>query len=60
MSEDKKQNVKDAKEFFKQVEEGAKVYREIIKDNKLGEKLKKVEEGSKEVIKHIEEKLKDG
>lgn len=60
MSEDKKQNVRDCKEYFRQVEEGAKIYREIIKDKKLGEKLKKVEESSKEVVQHVEEKLKDG
>lgn len=60
MSEDKKQDVKDAKEFFKQVEEGAKVFREIIPDKKFGEKLKQVQDGAKEVVKHIEEKLDNG
>ena len=60
MSEQSKKDVKDAKEFFKQVEEGAKRFQEIIPDKKLGEKLKKVEESSKEVVQHIEEKLNDG
>lgn len=53
MSEQTKKTVKEAKEFFKQVQDGAERYQKSIPDKKLGEKLRKVQESSQEVIKHI-------
>lgn len=53
MSEETKKTVENAKEFFKQVKEGAERFQKTIPDKRLGEKLKKVQESSQEVIKHI-------
>jgi sulfur transfer protein SufE len=55
MSATTKQQVEQAKKFFKQAGEQADAYQKVIPDKRLGEKLKKVSETSKEVVKHIEE-----
>lgn len=55
MSEETKKTVKEAQEFFKTVEEGAKTF-QGVPDKKLAEKIKKVGDGAGEVIKHIEER----
>lgn len=56
MSADTKEQVKRAKQFFKEVSEKAERYQQIIPDKKLGEKLRKVSEGSKKVVQHIAER----
>lgn len=52
MSEESKKIVKEAKDFFKQVEQGAEKYK-AIPDKKLGDKIKKVQESAGEIVKHI-------
>ncbi len=55
MSEESKKTIKEAQEFFKKVEEGAKTYQNVP-DKQLGEKIKKVGDGAGEVVKHITER----
>jgi hypothetical protein len=55
MSEEAKKTVKEAKEFFKKVEEGATKY-QAIPDSGLKQKIQKVREHSVEVVKYIEER----
>jgi hypothetical protein len=55
MSEENKNTVKEAQKYFKQVEEGAKQYRNIP-DKILTEKIRKVAEGAGEIVKHIEKR----
>jgi len=56
MSEKSKEKVQEAQKFFKEVEKKSEEYRQAIPDKGLGEKLKKVQEGAGEVIKHITER----
>lgn len=55
MSEETKRTVKEAGEFFKKVQQDAERYKSIP-DKDLGTKIKKVQEGAGEVVKHIQEK----
>ena len=55
MSEDTKRQAKEAKEFFKQVQQGAEKYKGIP-DKQLTEKIRKVGEGAGEIVKHITER----
>lgn len=55
MSEETKRTVKEAGEFFKKVQQDAERYKSIP-DKDLGSKIKKVQEGAGEVVKHIQEK----
>ena len=59
MSQENKEQAEKAKEFFKKVSEESQKYQESIPDKGLGDKLKKVEESSKEVVKHIEERKEE-
>ncbi len=56
MGEQTKRTVKEAKEFFKTVQEGAEEFSKAIPDKQLGEKLRRVKEEAGEVVKHIEER----
>lgn len=55
MSEETKRTVKEAGEFFKKVQQDAEKYKSIP-DKDLGGKIRKVQEGAGEVVKHIQEK----
>lgn len=55
MSEESKRLVKEAQQFYKEVNERSKEY-QAIPDKKLGEKIKKVQETSEQVVKHIQER----
>lgn len=55
MSDESKKTIKEAGEFFKKVEEGAKKY-QSVPDKQLGDKIKKVGEGAGEIVKHITER----
>ena len=55
MSEETKKTVKEAGEFFKRVQQDAEKYKSIP-DKSLGEKIKKVQDGAGEVVKHIGER----
>ena len=55
MSNETKKTVKEAGEFFKKVQQDAEKYTSIP-DKDLGNKIKKVQEGAGEVVKHIQEK----
>jgi hypothetical protein len=55
MSEETKKTVQEAQEFFKKVEEGAQEYQNIP-DKQLTEKIRKVGQGAREVVKHISER----
>ncbi len=55
MSEETKKTVKEAGEFFKKVQQDAEKFKSVP-DKQLGEKIKKVQEGAGEVVKHIQEK----
>lgn len=55
MSEETKKTVKEAGEFFKKVQQDAEKYK-AVPDKQLGEKIKKVQEGAGEVVRHIQEK----
>lgn len=56
MSEQTKKTVKQAEEFFKQVEQGAQEFSQSIPDIGLQKKIQKVSEGAGEVVKHIKER----
>ena len=55
MSDESKKTIKEAGEFFKKVEEGAKKY-QSVPDKQLGDKIKKIGEGAGEIVKHITER----
>jgi hypothetical protein len=55
MSKESKEQVKEAGEFFKKVQEGAEKFKGIP-DKQLTEKIKKVGEGAGEIVKHITER----
>lgn len=55
MSEQTKKTVKEAQEFFKRVEQDSEKFKSIP-DKGLGDKIKKVQEGAGEVVKHITER----
>jgi polyhydroxyalkanoate synthesis regulator phasin len=56
MSEGTKEQVKEAHKFFQEVSEKSKQYQKSIPDKGLSEKLRKVEQSSEEVVKHIDER----
>jgi hypothetical protein len=60
MSEKTKKEAGDIKRYFKEVSEEAGFFQKSFPDKQLSEKLKKVQEGASEVVKHIEEKTKQG
>jgi len=57
MSAETKKAAQEAQKFFKTVEETSKKFQKSIPDAKLGEKLRKVEQSSQEIVKHIEQSL---
>lgn len=56
MSELVKQETKYAKQYAEDVFKSAEHYQKVIPDKQLGEKLRKMGESAKEVVKHIEER----
>jgi hypothetical protein len=60
MSEKTKKEAGDIKRYFKEVSEEAGFLQKNFPDKQLSEKLKKVQESSQEIVKHIEEKTKQG
>ena len=55
MSEESKKQVKQAEQFFKEVQEGAKEF-QSIPDPGLQKKIQKVGEDAGQVVKHIQER----
>lgn len=55
MSEETKKTIKEAGDFFKKVQQDAEKYKSVP-DKQLGEKIKRVQEGAGEVVKHITER----
>ena len=60
MSEGSKKTAEQIKKFFNDVAEKAEQASQSIPDKQLTEKLQKVKKSSEEVVKHIEEKSKNG
>ena len=54
-----KRDAKYAKEFFQEVQQTADECTKCIPDKRLHEKIRKVSETSKEVVKYLEEHLGD-
>jgi hypothetical protein len=56
MSEETKKQSQEAQKFFQEVTKKSEEFQKTIPDKQLGEKLKKVQEGAGEVVKHITER----
>lgn len=60
MSEQSREKANEIKRYFKEVSQEAEHIQKTFPDKSLGDKLKKVQESSQEVVRHIEEKIKQG
>lgn len=56
MSEETKKFVESTKKYMEEIVKTSETIKKNIPDKQLGEKIKKVQESSQEVVKYLEEK----